>query len=279
MVASNETESGPRVTFPYLKTASREADFLYSDKPIFQACMKFFYNKEKISDPAMTRLTTLDDLSRYRIGYVAESAGFQYPKRLKPLLQKHGESSPGLYESFERLITDNASDVQVIPAVRAVGEHLLIELFPEAREKIALLQEPTTGPEDDCMLPVEYYLLVSRKNPNNTEFMDRFNQEFERLEADKETVARINRHDEERGSLRHPLVRLGSSCTDSRVLADTISGKQIDIPRDSKGLLLDWSAMVDSKAHSPQTTATVRLISGPYRGMTVRLSGDLLRLE
>jgi ABC-type amino acid transport substrate-binding protein len=278
-VASNETDTGPRITFPYLQTASRHTDFLYSDKPIFRACMKFFYHKGKISNSEMTRLTTLGDLTRYRIGYVAESAGYQYPTKIGPILQAKGRSFPGLYEVFERLTNDNASDVQVVPAAQVVGKHLLIELFANAQEKIGLLQEPAISRGNDCLLPVDYYLLMSRKNPNNTEFMDSFNQEFARLEADKETVARIERREEERGSLRQPLVRLVGLPSSSRILADTKSGKKIHIPRGTQGILLDWSSRAFAKADLPHATATVRLISGPYRGMIVTLPGEHLRLE
>jgi ABC-type amino acid transport substrate-binding protein len=278
-VASNETDAGPRITFPYLQTPSRHAAFLYSEKPVFQACMKFFYHKGKISNPEMTRLTTLGDLTRYRIGYVAESAGFQYPAKISPIIQAKGKSFPGLYEAFEQLITDNASDVQVVPVAQVIGEHLLIELFSNGRKNIDLLEEPVTGSENDCLLPVDYYLLMSRKNPNNTEFMDSFNQEFARLEADKETVARIDRREKERGSLRQPLVRLVGLPSSFRILADMESGKRIQIPRGTQGILLDWSSQADTEVASPHATATVRIISGPYRGMTVTLPGEHLRLE
>ena len=275
-VSSNEADSGPRITLPYLKTAEREALFLYSEKPVFPDCMKFFYHKGKITNPEMTRLTKLDNLDRYRIGYRKKSPGFQYPYKLSKILEaKKNKGFDGLYDAFERLTTNDAKDVQVVPASQVIGEHLLIELFPDAREKIALLQETTMRDGSDCLLPVDYYLLVSRKNPNNTEFMDRFNQEFDDLKADKETEARIKQSEEERGSLSEPLVRLDGSSSNLRVLADTNSGKRIHVPRGSRGILLNWSSAVGSQ----HATATVRLISGPYRGIVVTLSGDHLRLE
>jgi|GEM_PF-3970059 len=278
-VASNETDSGPRVTFPFLDTKPRQAKFIYSEKPVFHACMKFFYHKGKVSNPDKDPLKTLSDLKRYRIGYVADSAGYQYPDSISSILRTHGKSFPGLYEAFERLINDNASDVQIVPVAQKIGEHLLIDLFPGDREKIGVLRETGTIGNKNCLLLVEYYLLVSRKNPNNSEFMDGFNKQYASLLADKETVARIDQREKERGGLLHPLVELDGSYSGTRIIAETESGKKINVPRGTKGILYEWSSHPQAGNGSPQATATVQLINGPYRGITVTLSGEQLRLK
>lgn len=283
-VESNEIDSGPRITFPYLKTNPRETLFLYSEMPVHQDCMKFFYHKGKIRNPDITRLSTWDDLRddliKYRIGYRKASLGFQYPDELNKILKDSKDTHfKGLYDAFEKLTNDNELAVQVVPAEQKIGEHLLIELFPDAREKIGLLEKPATGRENACLLPVDYFLLVSRKNPNNAEFIDRFDKEFKDFLADKEAVARNARREKERGSLLQPLVRLDGLPSRSYILADTKSGKRIHIPRGTRGILLKWNSPAKAKDDSPHVTAKVRLISGPYRGLTVTISGDHLRLE
>ncbi|MDJ0745044.1 MAG: hypothetical protein QNJ32_17015 [Xenococcaceae cyanobacterium MO_167.B27] len=174
IVRENEKDTGSRVTFPYRDTTKRKGEFLISEKPVFQECIRLFYNSDKVSRNKPLIISLSKDLKKYKIGYVSEEGGYQYPEELDKLLKgKNGIEVDSLYEAFSKLVDPN-SDVQVVPEVEEVGEELLYQLFPETRFSIKIIEENINQSEEQCLFQENYYLMVSKRNPHNDEFMKEF---------------------------------------------------------------------------------------------------------
>ncbi len=262
-VSNNEKDQGPRATFPFLKTAKRAARFIFSKQPVFSACMVFFYNREKITkdqQPLTTR--QLSDIDRYRIGYVSASGGYQYPDQLKRILASKGTSFDSLYRVFQKLIDPNDDSVQVVPAVEAVGRELLMDLFPSDRFAIAILNESITSKEERCLLPVDYYFIMAKRNPNNTEFMNRFDKVHGQI--DEGVLARIKQRAIEQPSNHNPEVILQLTPQSESINAQVQNGEYVLIPRNTRGLLMHWAERSDKG-----NRAKVLVTNGPLRGKYV----------
>lgn len=276
MVGDNEKDTGVRVTFPYAKTKKREDEFVTSSQPIFKACIRFFYNTDKVTGDEPLSISSIDDLKKYKIGYVSESGGYQYPEELNNILKKEN-AVDNLYEAFSKLVNPKDFNVQVVPEVEEVGEEFLYELFPENRFSIKIIEEKERS-QKQCLVPVEYYFMASKRNPNNDEFMKEFNKTH-KLIADSEIAERIKIKSNNRPTPNSPEITL-DSCEKSSNLSGRNNKNQIyHLPRGTKGLLLDWNMVQAKENTSTEVEATVKILTGPYRGKILTVDGRCLTLH
>lgn len=276
-VRQNESDIGPRASFPYRSTAKRRAEFLVSSDPVFETCIKFFYNKDKVPTPHPLSISAVTDLARFKLGFVGEEGGYQYPEKLRSVLNKGATKVGSLFELFSKLVDPAAENVQVVPEVAAVGQDLLYELFPEQQFSIGIVGEAIGKHRPrGCLLPVEYFFLMSRRNPNNAEFMRRF--DVAHSSVGDETKTRIKRKAQARPSLRTPALFLRAHGSESLIRGRDDDGTIYYLPRGTRGLLLNWKPPRDAGSNS-ETQAEVRIISGPYRGKRLVVDGRHVELE
>lgn len=276
LVKENESDLGPRATFPFISTDERRGEFLFSTRPVFEACYSFFYNRDKISRPEHASISTIADLSHFRFGFVSKEGGYQYPQKLTTVLENKGRGFNNLFEAFKALV--DPSVVQVVPAVWEVGQELLDELFPEQRSRIAVLDQSMVENGNHCLVPAKFYLLVGKRNPNNAELMTKFNKEYEKT-IDSQTAARIKREASERPSTGNPEVVLSARDSPRVITGRDAYGQIYHLPRGTRGLLLDWRQASDQQPHGSAMEAEVRVISGPYRGKTLIVDGKFVVLK
>ncbi len=281
MVKENQSNIGLRATFTFISTDKRRGEFLFSSKPIFKARMGFFYNKDKTSESKDISISTLKDLEEYKIGFVGEGGGYQYSKELNKVLTNKDKSNiqcNSLFDAFKKLLDPNDS-VQIVPAALKVGQELLYELFPEQRFSIAVIKNNgmTSGGSNYYLLPVNYYFLVSNRNPNNAELMRKFDVEHSTI--DTETIERIKRKAYERPSPQNPEVILNAYNSTEDIKAFDADDRIHFLPRGTRGLLLDWNPMPCIQINYTPTEAIVRVISGPYRGKTLTVNGRFVILQ
>ena len=281
-VRENETNIGPRVTFPYLSTTKRRGEFLFSGQPVLETCMRFFYNRNKF-EFTPTPISSIRGLPKSGLGYVKTEAGFQYPEKPEDLgkllegLRAAGNAVAvdSLYEAFRRLVDEADRTVRVVPAAMKAGEEMLAELFPEKHHEIRPIEEEGTDGKG-CLLHVEYYLLLSKRNPDNVEFARRFDDAYSKLDRWKEG-ARANARADSRPSLRYPRVVLRTAGDGAAIPGREAGGQVYALPRGTRGLLIEWrpgtgSTLLDA-------TATVRVTNGPYRGKVLVIDGRHVTLE
>ena len=276
LVASNDQNEGPRATFPYIDTEARRQQFIFSEKAVFSSCMRFFQNDEKMGESPIQPLLSLNELSGYSMGYVSVEGGYQYSPELMEILEEPGNTeSISLYDAFQELV-DPASPVQIVPAEEDVGEALLYELFPEDRWRVVMIEEEPASSSVDCIVSLEYFFIASKRNPNNAEFMQSFDEVHEQIEEDaKESIARIRRNARDRPTPKNPMVVLDTGDSIETIIARSPNGQRIAMPRGSQGLLLEWRQTEDDL--SPE--GRVRVVTGPYRGQTVLVAGKYIRLK
>lgn len=284
-VLANERNDGPRASFPYLKSEKRypkykgprgEGPFRFSEAPVFRACMVFFYNRDKLPDAGGAEITKLDELKIYNIGYVQPGGGFQYPDELTKILNVKGTDFGNLYDVFSSLVDPLDDRVQVVPSVEAVGRELLAELLPAQRFSVDVLKESPTGAATRCVLEVDYFFIMSNRNPHNVEFMDRFDETYKALrEKDSETIARIRQRAVERPTKYRPAVVLKLSHGFDRITAMSEAGDEYLLPRDTRGLLYQWPDAVNGNSDG----AEVFITSGPYRGKTLFVDPKFVAMD
>lgn len=273
LVRKNAENSGPRGTFPFLRSGDRENHFYFSKKPILKECIVFFYNKEKIKTHSNEKavLKSLEDLKNYKLGYIKRAAGYQYPKNLQKILQEHGTGVDSDYHLFSKLIDNNEMNIQVVPEVNEVGWSLLHDSFPWEHGKIAVFKE--ISGDQDCFLPENYYFLTSLLNPKNAEFMDKFNKQHEAL-LKSGMIERISQKAKQQPSLRKPAVTLTNDSPVGYIKA-RIGDEVYLLPRGTKGLLLDW----DPNDNNDAVNAKIYILSYPYRGIEVTVDGRYVELQ
>lgn len=267
LVKENESDIGPRATFPFINTENRRGAFFVSAKPVFEECINFFYNKNKTSRSQDISISTIADLTQFKFGFVSQKGGYQYPAELTKVLEKKGTSFDNLFEAFDTLVDPTAEEVQVVPAILEVGEVLLFELFPEQRFTIDVLKQAKVENGNHCLVPANYYFLASKRNPNNAELMRKFNEVHAKI--DSETTTRIKQKASERPSMRTPEVVLVARDSPGGITGEDAHGRIYYLPRGTRGLLLEWSPASGQQRNDSTIKAKVWVISGPWRGKTL----------
>lgn len=278
IVRKNEKDREPRVTFPYRDSNQRRREFLISEQPVFENCIRFFYNEKKINQNQPLAISSIDELKAksLKIGYVSESGGYQYPEKLDSLLQRKGVGSQfdTLYEAFSKLVDLDRKDVQVVPEVQAVGEEILYELFPEQRFNIKVIKEN----QDKCLLPVKYYLMASKWNPHNTEFMEKFNTAYRSIS--RETKKRIEIRSHERPTPKISQISLDTCDESGNIVGYDEQNTPYYLIRGTKGLLLDWKLVKPgNEINTEPVKASIKMLNGPYRGKQLTLNGNCVILQ
>jgi hypothetical protein len=285
-VKSNQKNNGPRATFLFRKSLRRKSDFEFSEKPILESCIKIFYNKEKISKsrPNISNshpITTskIEDLKNFKLGYVSTEGGYEYPGKLGTLLKENGVSFGSLFEIFDALVDPEKKNVEAVPAVGEVGQELLYYFFPEERFQIGLMQNKTEKNENSCFLKDSFYFMVSKINPENAEFIEKFNKAYRSL--DIETKERINRRAKERPSDQKPEIILNVNDISIPIIGKDFHDKAYLIPRGTRGKLLKWIQLFDDlkdSRKSQKAQAEVILFTGPLRGKKLWVEGKFIEL-
>lgn len=269
-VYENAENTGTRGTFPFIHTEEREKKFYFSSEPVLKGCMVFFYNKDKIQNSKPV-LTGLNDLKKYNIGFIAKTAGYQYAEELQPILEARGSSTENIYQLFSRLMDNNDANVQTIPVFKKVGQAILDDYFPIKKRNIAIFRVEQDN-KADCLLPTKYYFIVSKLNPENVEFIRKFDKKYASLDTNRKERVEVS-----------VMQRLAAYKQEVILDADNSIGfikGMIDntvylIPRGTKGYLLSWTP----NDKTTEVTAKVYLLTGPYRGMEMRVDGRYVKLQ
>jgi polar amino acid transport system substrate-binding protein len=274
LVRKNAENYGPRGTFPFRQLGDRVKYFYFSEEPILQAHLVFFYNKEKIETGSKEKavLKKPKDLEKYKLGYIKKSAGYEYPEELQKIFDKHGTAVDNDYLLFKRLIDNNDMNIQVVPELKEVGLDLLYNSFSGEQEKIKLFKKDITGVQD-YFLTVESFFLTSLLNPENKEFMDKFNKQHKAL-IDLGILEQISQKAKQQPSLRKPAVILTSESSVGYIKT-IIKDKVYLLPKGTKGLLLDWIPNDKNDA----VKAKIYILSYPYRGLEVTVDGRYVELQ
>lgn len=275
LVRNNANDSGPRGTFPFSQVGDRIGNFYFSKKPVLTKCTVFFYNKDKLKDRHISKvmLGSLQDLDKdnYRLGYIKKTAGYQYPKQLQKILEKQGTAVDSDYILFKKLIDDNDKKIEMVPEVREVGQVRLLESFPNEREKIAVF--PKNPDAQHCLVPVKYYFMISALNPNNSEFMDKFDKQYQEL-LDTGAIDQIKQNAERQPTLDQPAVILTTNSPEGLIKAHD-ANKEYFLPRGTRGLLKDWKPDRGKTA----VQARIYILSYPYRGHELFVDGRYVELQ
>lgn len=173
------------------------------------------------------------------------------------------------YLLFKKLI-DNNENIQVVPEVKEVGWDLLYNFFPGEQEKIKVFKDKTG---QDRFLTVTSFFLTSLLNPENDEFMDKFNEQYDALNK-LGMLERISQKAKQQPSLRKPAVILTSESSAGYI--KTINKNKVYLlPKGTKGLLLDWAPNKKNDA----VNAKIYILSYPYRGLEVMVDGRYVELQ
>lgn len=143
----------------------RKKSFYYSD-PVIDADVVFFHRKETAF--TWRRLEDLKDMA------VGSTLGYRATELLKPIMCE-GRGRLDIASTDEISLRKLAlGRIDVFPCVDKVGYYLLsTRLGHDMRERI------THHPK--ALFTDSLYLLVSRKNPNGKQLVDRFNRGLKRL--------------------------------------------------------------------------------------------------
>jgi len=318
-VRYNDEQTGPQATFPHLRTEEREKHFLISSKPIYEGCIRFFYNRRKLSGPV--NVSTLEDLAAYRIGWVLgvsrdteakdtcdkdpmpteccdkdpmpteccykdpmptecfNKGTYQYPEDLKKALNGNDLGFETQYEAFKHLVNEDDEDVAIVPAIKEAGYELLYTLFPKDRFDIKIVGELSGDDKNACLAPPVHYYFLASRKNPRNE---EFMDKFDEkyAEIDQETMDRIDRHADEMPSMRQPEVVLTTGDKAMVIVGrDKDDGTACHFPRGSRGLLLDWQPVMTDDITTSEPVATVKLITGSCRGKVLQIERKYVELR
>jgi polar amino acid transport system substrate-binding protein len=156
--AESEAKAGNIfAAFPYIITAERQKDYLFSD-PVLISTGKFFYMPER--HPDGIAYTKLDDLLPYQIGGVL---GYWYESPFKEARLKVDYATSD-EQNIQKLYLGR---VDLAATDELVGWQLIKHLYPNEVDKFATVQKPLN--EDSLRL------LISRTYPNSAELTQHFN--------------------------------------------------------------------------------------------------------
>lgn len=147
-------------TVGWRKSPAREPDFLFSD-PILQVNTVFFHRSGKMFD-----WNTVDDVGHLTIGV---TLGYGYIELLKDAANRGGGKLEAARSDELNLQKLAAGRIDVFPCAEQVGYYLLRTKFIPGT---ADLVRHHTKPLMDSQL----HLLISKKNPNAQDLIDRFNR-------------------------------------------------------------------------------------------------------
>lgn len=163
-------------SFPYRYTASRAAEFNFSDE-IFFTDTVFFYNKENIDKFSFQ---SFEDLKAYSIGGVL---GFSYVE----LLNKAGLKKLSWVHLDSQLIPMLGNHhVDLVAMDRVNGWLEIQKYFPNKVDQFGVLDKPVAKASDSR-------LMISRKYPNHESLRLRFNKALKELKANGEYDSIVNR--------------------------------------------------------------------------------------
>ena len=291
IVQENQKDEGLRITFPYPESTDRQSKFLISKcdtsvcddnkDGITKADIGFFYNTKKIGDISPISSTSeLEQLIKKRkltLGYIGKKYGYQYTDKIQELIKNSKTvEATNDYHSFQNLI-NNKVDI-VIDYIR-VGEQLLYDYFPEKKDDIKLVEEKSQSEDAKPYVhEAQLYLIASRKNPHNSEFIKEFNETHAKLIKNK-TIDKIENRARLRPSYKNPRVFLDRCESSYKILGHDNRGNTYQIPRGTTGLLETWSSYKSKQPKDIETKTTVLILTGPYRGKLLTIDGKCVILD
>ncbi len=296
-VMSNQKAEGIRGTFPFRKSRKRIKEFIYSKEPVLQGCMSIFYSKKKVANnhkgPSSTPLRiSVGELKSFKFGSIAIGEGFEYPEEILKFLPRQTSSKSDTpvppaqkntfnsgFNLFRALIDKNYELVEAIPFENRVGQEILYDLFPEARSQIGIMEFTSSTKDKSCFTHEEFYFIVSRKNPENVEFMHKFDKAQDDL--GEESLERIRRKAVERSSGYKPNIVLTVHDISMSIIGYDEKKKAYILPRGTMGELLNWNPVAQETPDSTKNLkaeARIHILTGPYRGKILLLDGKFIEL-
>lgn len=166
-------------TIGWAKTEEREKDFYFSDEPIWTATAVFFYL-------ASTEFEweKMEDLKEYRIG---ASSGYSYGKEFDSFAEENKDLIEYTAEDINNFKKLLAGRIDVFPMDIDVGLYIVNKYFRNDSKFIRThLKILDKRPQ---------YLLLSKKNPDNAIFIERFNRGLKKLKENgkEEKILKIYR--------------------------------------------------------------------------------------
>lgn len=296
-VKSNQKANGIRGTFPFRKSRKRINEFIFSREPVLQGCMSIFYNKEKVANRhkglSFTPLrVSVNELKSFKFGSIAMGEGYAYPEEIIKFLPRQTLSKSDTpippaqkntfnsgFNLFRGLIDKNYELVEAIPFENRVGQEILYDLFPETRSRIGIMEFTSSTKNKSCFTHEEFYFIVSRKNPENVEFMHKFDKSQDDL--GEESLERIRRKAEERSSGYKPNIVLTVHDISIPIIGYDEKKKAYILPRGTMGELLNWNPVAQETPDSTKNLkaeARIYILTGPYRGKILLLNGKFIEL-
>jgi len=166
-------------TIGWAKTEEREKDFYFSDEPIWTAIVVFFYLSSTEFD-----WKKMGDLKEYRIGV---TSGYSYGKEFDSFAEENKDLIEYTAEDINNFKKLLAGRIDVFPMDIDVGLYIVNKYFRNDSKFIRThLKILDKRPQ---------YLLLSKRNPNNAIFIERFNRGLKKLKENgkEEKILKIYR--------------------------------------------------------------------------------------
>lgn len=164
-------------TFPYVKTPERERLYLFSERPLFDNRIVFFYRRDRF--PAPFRWRELRDLDQWTIGGVR---GYWYEGQLKQ--SRLTVDYATTVDAAIRMLQLGRVDLLLLSEF--VGWHGIERMFPDERRDFATLERPYAT--------IPSWLMISKTYPGSRPLLRRFDRAFQELDALGRVRAIIRQH-------------------------------------------------------------------------------------
>lgn len=258
-------------TFPWFRTAEREADWVYGEEALFAVEYVFFVRRAALDraglDPAA--LDSPGDLAALRFGGVR---GYAYPPAVERRIAP-ARRYPSEVAAFEALLDGK---VDVLQSDRRVGMHLVTGPLADRRQQVEVLDRGALASRQ----PV--YFLAARDRPGAEAFVARLDGELRRLKRAGFLAEVLGRADGE----RRRVVRLVGNDSFPLVVGhlERDGEEAILIPNGTRAVVLEWA----ERFHRPGPVrvhrdmfvkSRVRLLEGPRRGDTVWVQSLYIQLQ
>lgn len=256
--ASFSTRTKPNtVTFPWLRSAEREENFLFS-RPLFSVVSKIYYNKQAFDEPPKPEQTT--SMSYAQVKDYAYSDSVQ--RRLDAARQRSGGVM--VYANDAEAIRGLLlNEIDLLPLPSSVVEATLQAEFSDHLRLLGTL----------AIAPEKYSLhLLAPKTPTGRAFIDAFDSSYDALAAagvltawDAEVTSVDNNLGETArlvASEGFPVI-VGRRETDGR-------NDFFAIPQGTRVLILEWSKKIHQPSASDRIYKTmvdetkVLVLNGPH---------------
>lgn len=293
LTRESDDNSGFRGTFPYQRTSARERSYYFSE-PLLELEMVLFYDVRKNSEFA--EVTSIEALRGKKTLFPGTADTYAFPEIIVETLgceNDEGEMSEceprpqTEQEAFRRLL-DPGDEAALVPAVRLVGRTLVRDRFPESLPYLREITAEDLGLDQesggDASLRIGMHLMASRRNPNNKELIDRFNEELAKFKQEQQIASLIEGLDTT--GTAEEIVRLSAPPGTEIVTALTSLETEITVrlPRGTRAIVLRWSdayrdTPTEGRASAREHYSEVRILNGPMEGRVLFVDDRFIELQ